>query len=139
MNKTLVRFGVSLPSQLSERFDKLIRQKKYSSRSEAIRDLIRRTLIQEDIDQDEEIIGVLHLLYDHHRRELTEHLTEIQHNQHQLIISANHVHLDHKNCLEVILLKGKAGQIKELADSMIACKGVKDGQLYRTSRGHNLA
>lgn len=134
----LVRFGVSLPQQLIDRFDEYISGKNYPSRSEAIRDLIRKTLIEEEIRGDEIVIGVLHLLYDHHKRELSEKLTEVQHDHYQLIISSNHVHLDHDNCLEVIMSKGKASAIRALADTMIAIKGVKHGQLFLTSQGSNL-
>lgn len=134
----LVRFGVSIPQHLSERFDRLIKAKEYSNRSEAIRDLIRKTLVEEEIELNEEVIGVLHLLFDHHKREITDNLTDIQHDHHKLIISSTHVHLDHDNCLEVILMRGKAKNIRKLSDLMIATKGVKHGQLYLTSGGKNL-
>jgi len=134
----VIRFGVSLPETLSERFDALIKQKQYPNRSEAIRDLIRKVLIEEEIQQDEEVLGVLHILYDHHQRELSDRLTDIQHDYHEHIISTTHVHLDHSNCLEVILLKGRAREIKQLGDRIIAIKGVKNGQLYLTSRGSNI-
>ena len=138
MKDPLIRFGVSLPQTLIQRFDQLIKQKQYPNRSEAIRDLIRKMLIEEEIVQDQEVIGVLHLLYDHHKRELSDRLTAIQHDHHDLIISSTHVHLDHDNCLEVILMKGRAGQIRTIADKLIAIKGVKNGQLYLTSQGSNL-
>lgn len=134
----LVRFGVSLPEQLIDRFDEYISGKNYPSRSEAIRDLIRKTLIEEEIRGDETVIGVLHLLYDHHKRELSEKLTEAQHDHYHLVISSTHVHLDHDNCLEVVMCKGKASAIRSLADTMIAIKGVKHGQLFLTSQGSNL-
>ncbi|MCD6376306.1 MAG: nickel-responsive transcriptional regulator NikR [Caldisericaceae bacterium] len=138
MKDPLIRFGVSLPQTLIQRFDQLIKQKQYPNRSEAIRDLIRKMLIEEEIVQDQEVIGVLHLLYDHHKHELSDRLTDIQHDHHDLIISSTHVHLDHDNCLEVILMKGRAGQIRTIADKLIAIKGVKNGQLYLTSQGSNL-
>ena len=134
----LIRFGVSLPGDLIRRFDRLIRRKKYPNRSEAIRDLIRRELVEEEIVNDAEIVGVLTLLYDHHQRELQDRLGRIQHDFHERILSTTHVHLDHDNCLEVVLLRGRAGKIKQLADEMIALKGIKHGQLYRTSTGRNL-
>lgn len=138
MKDPLIRFGVSLPQTLIQRFDQLIKEKQYPNRSEAIRDLIRKRLIEEEIVQDQEVIGVLHLLYDHHQRELSDRLTDIQHDHHDLIISSTHVHLDHDNCLEVILMKGRAGQIKSISDKLIAIKGVKNGRLYLTSQGRNL-
>jgi len=134
----LIRFGVSLPGDLIRSFDRLIRRKKYSNRSEAIRDLIRRELVEEEIVNDAEIVGVLTLLYNHHQRELQDRLGKIQHDFHERILSTTHVHLDHDNCLEVVLLRGRAGKIKQLADEMIALKGIKHGQLYRTSTGKNL-
>jgi CopG family nickel-responsive transcriptional regulator len=135
----LIRFGVSLPEDLSNRFDLLLRKKKYPNRSEAIRDLIRNSLIEEEIESDAKVIGVLNLLYDHHKRELQDKLTIFQHENHEKFISNTHVHLDHNNCLEVILLKGKAGEIKALADQMIAIKGIKHGQIFLTSTGKHLS
>jgi len=138
-NMQLIRFGVSLPDHLIKRFDRLIRRKKYPNRSEAIRDLIRHTLVEEEIENDAEIVGVLTLLYNHHQRELQDRLGRVQHDHHDRILSTTHVHLDHDNCLEVVLLRGRAGQIKQLADEIIALKGIKHGQLYRTSTGKNLS
>ena len=135
----LVRFGVSLPGELSQRFDALYRKKKYANRSEAIRDLIRHALVEEEIEGDALVIGVLNLLYDHHKRELQDKLTLFQHNHHDKFISTTHVHLDHDNCLEVILLKGRAGEIKNLAEQMIAVKGIKHGQVFLTSTGKDLS
>ena len=135
MENTLVRFGVSLPKYLIEQFDKHIHNKNYSNRSEAIRDLIRQELIEVDIEQDEgEVIGALHLLYNHHKRELSDQITSIQHDLHNLIISSTHVHLDHDNCLEVILLRGQSSELRHLANKLLALKGVNHGQLYLTSR-----
>jgi len=134
VDNTLVRFGVSLPKHLIERFDAHIRAKNYSNRSEAIRDLIRQELIEEAIDHDGEVIGALHLLYNHHKRELSDQITSIQHDAHHLIISSTHVHLDHDNCLEVILLRGQSSVLRKLANRLIALKGVNHGQLYLTSR-----
>jgi CopG family nickel-responsive transcriptional regulator len=134
----IIRFGVSLPDQLIKRFDRLIRRKKYPNRSEAIRDLIRKELVTEEIENDGEVVGVLTLLYNHHQRELQDHLGQLQHAQHERILSTTHVHLDHDNCLEVVLLKGQAKQIKQMADELIALKGIKQGQLYRTSTGKDL-
>ncbi len=133
MNMKLIRFGVSLPEDLSKRFDSLLKRKKYPNRSEAIRDLIRKSLIEEEIEGDALVIGVLNLLYDHHKRELQENLTFFQHKNHEKFISTTHVHLDHKNCLEVIILKGRANEIKSLAEQMIAVKGIKHGQIFLTS------
>ena len=131
----LVRFGVSLPKDLMTKFDRLVKRKRYPNRSEAIRDLIRRELVQEDIASDKIVAGVLSLLYDHHKSAIAEKLTSLQHDHHQSIISITHVHLDHDNCLEVILLHGRARDIKKFADGIISIKGVKHGGLHLTSAG----
>jgi CopG family nickel-responsive transcriptional regulator len=135
---SLIRFGVSIPKVLSHRFDQLIRRKKYHNRSEAIRDLIREALIEEEIDENSEVVGVVNILYDHHHRELNERLVELQHKQHHMVLSAMHVHLDHDNCVEVIIVKGQSGKVKELAEALIASKGVKHGALNITSTGKNI-
>ncbi len=135
----LMRFGVSLPEDLIRKFDRLIKRKRYSNRSEAIRDLIRRELVQEDVDSDRVVAGVLSLLYDHHKTAISEVLTAVQHDHHDSIISTTHVHLDHDNCLEVILLHGRAKDIKRFADSVISIKGVKHGGLHLTSTGEGSA
>lgn len=131
----LIRFGVSLPEDLSSNFDDLIRRKGYATRSEAIRDMIRRELVQEAIESDRIVAGVLSLLYDHHKTAISETLNALQHDHHDSIISTTHVHLDHDNCLEVILLHGRAKDIKHFADSIISIKGVKHGGLHLTSTG----
>jgi CopG family nickel-responsive transcriptional regulator len=134
----LIRFGVSIPEELSKKFDEHIRKKHYSNRSEAIRDLIRRELIQEEIDQNMEVVGVLNLLYDHHHRELVDKLNGLQHDHHTLVLSSMHIHLDHNNCVEVVLLRGRSQDVKSLAEALIAIKGVKHGTLNLTSTGKYL-
>jgi CopG family nickel-responsive transcriptional regulator len=135
---SLIRFGVSIPVTLIKKFDRLIQHKNYSNRSEAIRDLIRKELVEEEIEENGEAVGVLHILYNHHRRELSEKLTDIQHKHHSLVLSSMHIHLDHDNCIEVILLRGKSQNVKKLADLLIAAKGVKHGKLNLTSTGKYL-
>lgn len=134
----LIRFGISIPYSLSKDFDSHIQKKNYPNRSEAIRDLIRKELIQEKIDLNAEVIGVLNLLYDHHRRDLSDKLTDIQHQYYKNILSSMHIHLDHQNCIEVILMKGRSNKIRKLAEKLIAVKGVKHGNLNLTSTGKNL-
>ncbi len=134
----LIRFGISIPEELSKQFDRHIEKKQYPNRSEALRDLIRKELIQEEITQNEEVIGVVNILYDHHRRELADRLTDIQHNHHRLVLSSMHIHLDHINCIEVILLQGRSQEVKGLAENLIATKGVKHGTLNMTSTGKHL-
>lgn len=135
---SLVRFGVSIPGGLIKKFDRLIQRKNYPNRSEAIRDLIRKELVEEEVMSDKDGVGILHLLYNHHRRELSEKLTDIQHHHHHLIQSSLHIHLDDDNCLEVIVIRGKSSEVKSLADSLIATKGVKHGKLNITSTGKYL-
>lgn len=138
MGKT-IRFGVSLDSDLLEKFDSLCEKKSYQTRSEAIRDLIRNTLVQDEWESTtDEMAGTLSLVYDHHQSDLAQKLTEIQHEAHEVIMSSLHVHLDHHNCLEVIILKGEGETIKALAQKLISTKGVKHGKLGLTTTGHDL-
>jgi len=135
----IVRFGVSMDDRLLANFDKLIEGKGYSNRSEAVRDLIRNALVDEQwANGDEEAVGTVSLVYDHHTRELSDKLTEHQHSHHRNIISALHVHLDAHHCLEVVVLRGKAGEIRHLADELIGTKGVKHGRLMTTTTGLEL-
>jgi CopG family transcriptional regulator, nickel-responsive regulator len=139
MTKKVTRFGVSLDEDLLQRFDGLIRSKGYSNRSEAIRDLIRDRLVQETCDSDDaEVAGTVSIVYNHHDLDLPNKLTEIQHDHLDLVISTLHVHLDHHNCLEVLVLKGKAGAVKEFGEALISTKGVKHGKFTLTTTGENL-
>ncbi len=134
----LVRFGVSINSELLGKFDKLIESKGYAKRSEAIRDLIRDYLVEHEWEKDAETMGSVTVVYDHHVRELTESLTALQHEFHSSIISSMHVHVDEHNCLEVIVIRGKGSKVKEIADRLISTKGVKHGKLTMTTTGKNL-
>lgn len=134
-----VRFGVSIDSKLLDSFDELIERKSYINRSEALRDLIRASLVETKWEQgDEEMVGTVTLVYNHHVRDLSEKLTEQQHAYHQQIISALHVHLDAHNCLEVLVVRGRAGDVKKIADELIGVKGVKHGKLVMTTTGEEL-
>ena len=135
----LVRFGVSIDAKLLKQFDKYIKQKGYVNRSEAIRDLIRNNLVEKEWEVGtEETVGTITLLYNHHKRELPETLTNIQHKYHTSMVSTLHVHLDSHNCLEVLVVKGKAREIKIIADMLIGTKGVKHGKLTTTTLGKNM-
>lgn len=134
----IVRFGVSLEKELLEKFDRLIKEKKYSNRSEAIRDLIRENLVKREWAEGKEVAGAITLVFDHHRRELMGTLTDIQHDFYQLIISSQHIHLDHDNCLEIIVVRGKPVEVKELADKLKSTKGVKYGALSIATTGKEL-
>jgi len=136
---SLKRFGVSLHGDLLDRFDAEIIQKGYQNRSEALRDLIRDYLVRRDLDKDEPIVGVISLVYNHHVPNLTEKLNDIQHEHYPEILSSTHFHLNHHNCLEVIVLKGKYSEIKQVSDKMIGTRGVKHGDLSITSTGKNLS
>ncbi|MBM4134098.1 MAG: nickel-responsive transcriptional regulator NikR [Nitrospira sp.] len=137
--KKLVRFGVSLDHHLLDDFDRLIARKKYATRSEALRDLIRDNLVGQEWDENKDTVGTITLLYDHHVRSLTEKLTDIQHDYEKLILSAMHVHLDHDHCLEVLAVRGKGREIRKVADRLIATKGVKHGKLTMTTTGKGLS
>jgi len=133
MTEKITRFGVSIEPKLLKKFDKLNRKEGYGNRSEAIRDLIRRNLISEKTkNPDEETIGTLTIIYDHHVGSLTDRLLNLQHDHTKEILVTTHVHIDHHNCLEVIVLKGKHGNIKKLADNIKALKGIKNGELVTT-------
>ncbi len=131
----LKRFSISLEEGLLSKFDKSIKEHKYNNRSEAIRDLIRKTFIKKEWLADKKVMGVISLVYDHHQHQLQEKVTEVQHDFHHHIVSTTHVHMDHDNCLEVIIVKGKAYEISNLADHLIALKGVLDGHLTMSSTG----
>ncbi|NLZ28302.1 MAG: nickel-responsive transcriptional regulator NikR [Firmicutes bacterium] len=135
----LTRFGISIDKDLLARFDREIVDKGYRNRSEAIRDLIRNQLVEHDWkDEDEEVAGTITLVYNHHTRGLSDLLTELQHAHNQLILSTMHVHLDRHNCLEILVVKGRVREAKEIADSLLSVKGVLHGKLTVTSTGKNL-
>jgi CopG family nickel-responsive transcriptional regulator len=135
----LARFGISIDPLLLEKFDGLIGRKGYVNRSEAIRDLIRNTLVEDTWQTgDKETVGTVTLVYDHHTRELSDKLTEQQHIHHEAIVSTLHVHLDAHHCLEVVVVRGAANDVKRLADELIGTKGVKHGKLVTTTTGEGL-
>jgi CopG family nickel-responsive transcriptional regulator len=131
----LARFGISIEPNLLESFDQLISNKGYGNRSEAIRDMIRNALVEDQIDRTDSspTVGTVTLVYDHHTRDLSDKLTEHQHSHHDAIVSALHVHLDAHHCLEVVVVRGTAAQVKRLADELIGTKGVKHGKLVLTT------
>ncbi|NJB67004.1 CopG family nickel-responsive transcriptional regulator [Desulfobaculum xiamenense] len=138
MGKT-IRFGVSLDSDLLDKFDSHCEENSYQTRSEAIRDLIRNTLVKKEWEEsDREVAGTLSMVYDHHQSNLSQRLTELQHEAHDLILSSLHVHLDHHNCLEVLVLKGPADRIRNLGQRLVSTKGVKHGKLSLTTTGQDL-
>jgi CopG family nickel-responsive transcriptional regulator len=131
----ITRFGVSIEPDLLEKFDRMMKKKRYTNRSEAIRDIIREHLISEHVkDPSAEVIGTLTMIYDHHTGPLVDRLLEIQHDHYQEILTTTHIHIDHNTCLEVLVLKGKAQNIQKLADTIKALKGIKHGELVITQR-----
>lgn len=127
-DSTLKRFGISMDGQLLHKFDRLINQKGYENRSEAIRDLVRNALLEHSWEKDEQIVaGTILLFYDHHQRNLLEELTQVQHEMHDDILATTHFHLDHANCLELIIVKGKAKDIQQLSHKLTSLKGVQYG------------
>ena len=135
----LSRIGVAIDSDLLRKFDDLIASRGYNNRSEAFRDLIRDELVERAWEQpNSDVVGTVTLVYDHHVRMLNEKLTDLQHDHFHHILSTLHVHLDHDNCLEVLVVKGKASAVKKIADALISTKGVKHGRLTITSTGVEL-
>lgn len=135
----LSRIGVAIDSELLDKFDRLIGQRGYTNRSEAFRDLIRDELVEKTWESpDSSVVGTVTLVYDHHVRLLNEKLTNVQHDHHHAILSALHVHLDHDNCLEVLVVRGRASEVRKVADALISMKGVKHGRLTITTSGAEL-
>jgi len=134
------RFGVSLETELLDDFDALVESRGYGNRSEAIRDLIRAALVERDWESGTvEAAGAVVLVYDHRRRDLQARLTELQHSSHEHILATMHAHLDHDNCIEVVLLRGAAAEIKAIGERLIATRGVKHGRVVSTTLGDRLA
>lgn len=136
MKDRLVRFGVSLEGDLLRKFDAYIGAEGYDNRSKAIADLIRKEFVSDDFRKGAAVAGAVTIVYDHHRREVVNRLLDIQHDHGGIIISAQHVHLDHDSCLEIIAVKGRGAEVKLLADALKAVKGVKHATLSVTTAGH---
>jgi CopG family transcriptional regulator, nickel-responsive regulator len=136
----LVRFGVSIPDDLLEKFDNLISEKGYTNRSEAIRDLIRDRLVENEWSSDFEtdVVGTVTVVYNHEQSDLAQKLTEIQHQKHDLIISSVHVHLDFHNCLEVLIMRGTAAEMRKAGERLISTRGVKHGKITMTTTGQDI-
>jgi len=134
----LSRTGISLEEDLLKEFDRQITKRGYQNRSEAIRDLIRESLLMETIDSNKPVVGTLTLVYNHHVPELAQKLTETQHVAGTMVLAATHVHLDHHYCLEVIIMKGRSNDIQGIADRMLALRGVELGKLILTNSGSAL-
>jgi len=136
----LVRFGVAMDEELLAKFDELVaRRGTGANRSEAVRDLVRDTLVDEQWEApDEEIVGTITMVFDHHANDLAEKLDALQHAHHDKVVSSMHVHLDAHNCLEVIVVRGASGEIRGIAEALLGTKGVKHGKLVTTTTGRHL-
>ena len=133
----LSRIGIALDSDLLKRFDRSIERRGYTNRSEAFRDLIRDRLVTEQTAApDATVVGTVTLIYDHHASGITEKLTEVQHEHHELVVSTSHAHLDHDSCLEVLIVHGKSAKVEQFADLLIGLKGVQHGRLVMTVPAH---
>lgn len=138
-NETVSRFSISLPPSLLQQLDEMTREKGYDNRSLAIADMIRDRLVEhQEKTGKSEMVGTITLVYDHHKPHLQASLTDIQHDYNDVILSTVHVHLDHHNCLEVLLVRGKADLLRKIADELISAKGVKHGKLSVTTTGKDL-
>ncbi len=135
----LERFGVSMEEELLGRFDRLCDERGYTSRSEALRDLVRRELVAEEWNEaGAEVIGAITLVYNHHSHDLTHLLTEVQHQHYDAIICTTHIHMDEENCLEVVIVRGASGRVRQIADQLISARSVKHGQLVCSTTGNAL-
>jgi CopG family nickel-responsive transcriptional regulator len=135
----VARISVSLKKTLLRKFDRMVREKGYDNRSLAIAGMIADDLVEHQRELgDADVVGTVTLVYDHHKPRVQETLTELQHDHIHTIVSALHVHLDHHNCLEVLIVRGKFSAIKTLADRVIGAKGVKHGKLSFTTTGKEL-
>ena len=133
------RFSATLDAGLLQLFDRFMDRHGYENRSEAVRDLIRKALVDDEWQGGKApVMGVITLVYDHHQRNLLNRMTQIQHDSQASIISTTHVHMDHHNCLEIIIVKGTPSKIRNLADQLITLKGVKNGHLSAASTGKGL-
>jgi len=133
------RFSISMNRELLKRFDDLIGRKGYPNRSEAVRDLVRNALVEERwADVNEKVAATVTIVYDHHTRELADRLADLQHHHGSLVVATTHIHLDNDNCLEVVILRGSSGQVRQLAEMLVAQKGVKHGRIVCTTEGRDL-
>ncbi|MFO7800682.1 MAG: nickel-responsive transcriptional regulator NikR [Desulfovermiculus sp.] len=135
-----IRFGVSLDSDLLERFDKICEERCYQTRSEAIRDLIRKELVHKEWEnQNQEVTGTLTLVYNHHQSDLAQKMTEIQHQALDIIITSLHVHIDAHNCMEVLVLRGPVKDVRSVAQRLTSTRGIKHGKLSLSTTGKDLS
>ena len=136
---SIKRFGVSIESNLIDKFDKYIKSKNYTNRSEALRNLIRKELVEEEwLKLDKNAAGAIVMVYDHHKRELADSLIDIQHDFHKIIVSTQHIHLDRRICLEIVVVKGKINEIYQLESRLKSTKGVKHISLSKSTLAEDI-
>ncbi|MBN1962380.1 MAG: nickel-responsive transcriptional regulator NikR [Deltaproteobacteria bacterium] len=134
----LSRFSVSIETDLLNRFLRIAKKHGWNNRSEALRNLIRNALVQDEWHDNADVTGTITIVYDHHKHDLSDRLTSIQHDHHDLVLAATHIHLDHDNCLEMIAVRGNAKQVQKIADALIGTRGVKHGTLSLTTTGKKI-
>jgi len=138
MKEKIVRFGVSMEKELLEKFDKFLKKNGYENRSEGIRDLIRKTLVEQEWKKGKYVAGSINLVYNHHKRDLVSKIMDIQHHFHNNVISTQHIHMDEENCLEIIAVKGKVEKIINLYNLLKSLKGVKYSSLSKATTGKKI-
>ena len=134
----LTRFSASVNSDLLVKLDAYVEDNKYPTRSKAIEDMIRNTLVEKEWSDNMEVVSSINIVYNHHKRELVNRLTDVQHDYQDLIISSQHIHLDHDNCFEIIIVKGRPAKIKILSNKLKAVKGVKHLSIAMASTGREI-
>jgi len=134
----LIRISISLEENLLTRFDRQMDRQGYPTRSEAIKALMRQNLVEQEWAGNQEVAGAISIVYDHHRRGLTNKVVDVQHHFGSVIVSTQHVHLDHSHCLEIVVVRGKAGQIQKLAAALKSVKGIKHNALVMTTTGRDV-
>jgi len=134
----VTRFSISIEADLLRRFLQVAHKAGWKNRSEAVRNLIRDFLVREEWRGNDEIVGTICIVYDHHQRELTDRLTRLQHHEHDSVLATTHIHLDHDNCLEMIAVRGRATRVQKIADRLVGLRGVKHGRLIATTTGRKL-
>lgn len=134
----VTRFSISIEADLLRRFLRVARKAGWGNRSEAVRNLMRDCLVREEWQGDDEIVGTISIVYDHHKRDLTDRLTSLQHDYHDSVLATTHIHLDHDNCLEMIAVRGRATRVQKIADRLVGIRGVKHGKLTATTTGRKI-
>ena len=134
----LTRTSISIEADLLERFLELARRRGLANCSEAIRHLMREALVREEWDSEAEVVGTITIVYDHHKRDLGDRLTTIQHDHHDMVLAATHIHLDHDNCLEMVAVRGPGVKVQKIADQLIGTRGVKHGKVSAMTTGKKL-